>query len=269
MTTVRGISDKVEKFITEGDSFKKAVKECFLKADLDKNGVISPKEVSAMTDTMFDLVEKELNDFGIGYVRPTTDEIRHLLTVADSNSDYVLDENEFFEFYRQAIKYCAVVAQRGFIKTFVPQMAIGLFATCLVKAGVSKVPGVGPAVTPTLNFLPAVIVGPILGLVVAFCVRDGGNKKLQKKLFVEEKKKEKKEKKPAASQSANTSTTAAAKPPTTTTTAPATTAAAKPPTTTTTTTAPTNTPAAKPATTPAAKPATTATTTTTDSKKAA
>lgn len=108
------ISNKVEKFIVEGTTFKNAVREAFLKADLDNNGVISPKEVAAMSDTMFDLVEKELKEYGIPFKRPTPEQTRELLDLADRNKDYVLDQNEFFDFYKSVrLEFSVALCELG------------------------------------------------------------------------------------------------------------------------------------------------------------
>ena len=101
MSAYSTITAKVERFVVERDSFRKAVKEAFHKADLDGNGVIAPKEMLAMSDAMFDLVEKELTEFGIPFRRPTKEKVDELWKLADKNNDYVLNEQEFFEFYRQ------------------------------------------------------------------------------------------------------------------------------------------------------------------------
>lgn len=101
MPGLNAISEKLEKFITERDSFRNAVSEAFQKADVDGNRVIAPKEVAAISETMFDLVEKELNDYGIAFQRPTPEQVKTFLEIADRNNDYVLNEEEFFEFYRQ------------------------------------------------------------------------------------------------------------------------------------------------------------------------
>jgi len=50
---------------------------------------------------MFEFLEQELASYGIEFQRPTAEQVKTFLEVADKNDDYVLDQDEFFDFYRQ------------------------------------------------------------------------------------------------------------------------------------------------------------------------
>lgn len=64
-------------------------------------------------------------------------------------------------------------------------MLAGIAATIITKKGVSGVPVAGAVVSPFLNLLPSILVGPILGIAVTLGFERGDILALKKQLFTE------------------------------------------------------------------------------------
>lgn len=87
--------------ISEKPGFKAACDKCFSKADLDGNGKITAKEATGMVDVIFEAIEKDLGDYNVKVTKPTPEQVKEFISLADKDGNYVLDESEFFEFYKQ------------------------------------------------------------------------------------------------------------------------------------------------------------------------
>lgn len=95
------VDAKLERFLSEKSTFRDAVKKIFLEADVDKNGILTQKEVAAVTDKLFDPIEEDLATYDMRFSRPREGEIQKLLSEVDKDKNCVLTEDEFFEFYRR------------------------------------------------------------------------------------------------------------------------------------------------------------------------
>lgn len=61
----------------------------------------------------------------------------------------------------------------------------GIIATMITKRGVSGVPVAGSVLSPFLNLVPSLLVGPVLGIAVSLGFERGDIMALKKQLFSE------------------------------------------------------------------------------------
>lgn len=104
MGLLEDVEEKVERMIIERPGFKAACTKCFEQADLNNNKKITLKEASAMVNAIFEAIEKDLGDYDVKTTKPTPEQVKQFMKVADKDGDYVLNEEEFFEFYKQVSK---------------------------------------------------------------------------------------------------------------------------------------------------------------------
>eukprot|EP00210_Caulerpa_lentillifera_P006122 g5849.t1 len=190
------VESKLEKFLSEKSTFRNAIKAVFSEADLDKTGTLTLQEIATVTDKIFDEIENDLTAYDMQFSRPRVDEIQKLLTFVDKNKNSVLDEEEFFQFYRQVIKYYATVSggsdsvmqDQGPILRFLPKILIataGLFGVQIVAL---RVPNVSDTIAPFIEKVPVFIVGPIMGALCALFTEGGQFESFKKELFKDTKK---------------------------------------------------------------------------------
>lgn len=108
MGIVDEISRKLEDQVLSQPNFLRTVKRCFEIADADKNGKISPKEAVEFIDKVFDDLSEDLRKSGLYFIKPRRSEVSVMFTIADKNNDYVLNQREFLEFYKQVLLYLII-----------------------------------------------------------------------------------------------------------------------------------------------------------------
>ncbi|GMH38294.1 hypothetical protein BSKO_06178 [Bryopsis sp. KO-2023] len=183
MGLLEEIGEKIESMITQRPAFKAACEKCFREADHDNNGKISPKEAAKKVEYIFTEIEKDLLDYNIKVKKPTTEQVKHFLDIADKNGDYVLDEEEFFEFYKQVVKFASATSAKGFFRKYGVSMLAGIASMMVAKRGVASIPAAGTIVAPFMALLPSILVGPVLGVAVKLGFEKGDIMALKKELF--------------------------------------------------------------------------------------
>ena len=85
----------------------------------------------------------------------------------------------------QVVKYCALAKtkSKGFLQRVVPRMLLGFLAMYAAKFSITKIPNLGSSVSPVLDALPAIIVGPLIGLALGVYQGGGTDEALQRRLF--------------------------------------------------------------------------------------
>eukprot|EP00210_Caulerpa_lentillifera_P007182 g6872.t1 len=193
MSQLDSVHKKLEKLLSETNTFRDAAKQLFVEADADGNGILTPKEVASVTDRLFDSIEHDLAMYGMQFKRPTAEQIEELLREVDKDNNCVLDQREFFTFYRQVVKYYAVVAQesnkggRSF-GSFLWKIIVATAGVFGVKSVTPHVPTVGEKLTPYVETIPVLLVGPILGILCVFATRGHASNSLKDEIFKDGKK---------------------------------------------------------------------------------
>ena len=85
----------------------------------------------------------------------------------------------------QVVKFCAITTTQstGFLRRVVPRMVLGFLAMYAAKFSITKIPNLESSMSPVLNALPAIIVGPLIGLALGVYQGGGAEEALQRRLF--------------------------------------------------------------------------------------
>eukprot|EP00210_Caulerpa_lentillifera_P004043 g3856.t1 len=108
------VSKRVEDFIRQNRAFILICEQCFIVADTNYDGRVSPEEVASQTSIIFEYLKNALKSSSIEIVVPSKTKVLEILQKADLNKDNYLDRQEFVIFYEQVLKLAAFNAARGF-----------------------------------------------------------------------------------------------------------------------------------------------------------
>lgn len=101
MDLVDKVSKRVDSFISNNSAFIIICDQCFIAADKNSDGRISPEEISAQISIIFEYLKDALKSYSIDVIVPSKARVRELLGKADLNHDNYLDKLEFVLFYTQ------------------------------------------------------------------------------------------------------------------------------------------------------------------------
>eukprot|EP01024_Parvocaulis_polyphysoides_P003264 TRINITY_DN1089_c0_g2_i1.p3 TRINITY_DN1089_c0_g2~~TRINITY_DN1089_c0_g2_i1.p3 ORF type:complete len:191 (+),score=38.56 TRINITY_DN1089_c0_g2_i1:312-884(+) len=185
---LKSVDDKFDHFMKNRDDIKKATQQCFVKADVNSDGVLEMKEVIKACQGVVDEVKQPLEEYGIKLSPLSEDQIHKIVQQSDLNHDSKLSLEEFEEFYVKLLKLMAAKFFTGFSKKYGLGIIVGIVGVATAKKVVKALPVVGAVAKPLLPLIPASIVGPLLGVAITFGLDKGDLMAAKKKLFPSEKK---------------------------------------------------------------------------------
>eukprot|EP00210_Caulerpa_lentillifera_P000318 g311.t1 len=181
MDLVDKVSKRIEDLIRQNSAFQEACDRCFLEADKNDDGKITPEELVSKTGIIFEEMEDVLKSASIEVVIPSEDKVMELLKLADLDKDNSLNEKEFALFFEQILKLAAVNAARSFFaKNGAGILAAATSAVALytgqeqlaINAGIKQIMQVA---TP--------FVSVAIGAMAKMRVSNAGETKLESRLF--------------------------------------------------------------------------------------
>lgn len=95
------VEERLDDMITNRPRFKEATRKFFEAADTDRNERVSQHEAAAQVPLIFDMIQADLDEYGIKVVKPTKEEVMAYLEDDECDSEWAMDFEEFEDFYLQ------------------------------------------------------------------------------------------------------------------------------------------------------------------------
>jgi hypothetical protein len=178
------VGDKVDAFVKGNASFQNACEQAFFQADAEGRGAVTVGQAAAAGRGFFSALSgRALDDYGIRIVEPSRAEISRLLEEAgygrQGQAGERLDRRAFEEFFLALVKWSALRYAGGFARKFGAGVAAATVGVIVLKRCLCVVPLVaGPA-----RLVPALVAGPLLGVLGVYAAEQGSLEAVQRKLF--------------------------------------------------------------------------------------
>lgn len=179
-----GVSSKVDSFIRNNASFKNACEQAFYRADSQGRGSVTVDEAARAGRAFFSALSgRALDEYGVRIVEPSRAEVRRLLEEAgygrQGQAGERLDRRAFEEFFAALVKWSALRYAGGFGRKYGAGVAAATVGVVVLKRVLCAVPLVsGPA-----RLVPALLAGPLLGVLGVYAAEQGDLEAVQRKLF--------------------------------------------------------------------------------------
>lgn len=178
------VSARVDGLIRGQTSFQNACEQAFYRADVDGRGTVTVDDAAASGRAFFAaLGARTLDSHGVRLVEPSRAELRRLLEEAGygraGSANERLDRAQFEEFFAACLKWAALRYAAGFTRKYGLGIAAATMGLVVVKRALCAV----PVVSAPARLVPALLLGPVLGVLGVYAAEQGDMEALQRKLF--------------------------------------------------------------------------------------
>jgi hypothetical protein len=176
------VGAKVDAWIRGNASFRHAVEQAFFAADSEGRGRVTVDQAAAVGRRFFrEISGRALEAAGVRIVEPSKAEIRRLLLEAGyGGAEHpTLTREQFEEFFAALVKWSALRAAAGFTRKY----GLGVAAATTGVVVLKRVLGVVPVLGAPARRVPALLLGPLLGLAAVWCAEQGDLEAVQRGLF--------------------------------------------------------------------------------------
>jgi len=178
------VSARVDALVKNNAAFQNACEQAFYRADVDGRGTVTVEDAAASGRGFFAaLGARTLDSHGVRLVEPSRAELKRLLEEAGYGRAGArgerLDRAQFEEFFAACLKWAALRYAAGFSRKYGAGICAATIGLVVIKRALCAV----PVVAAPARLVPALLLGPVLGVLGVYAAEQGDMEAVQRKLF--------------------------------------------------------------------------------------